>query len=190
MVDDNGNVVVDFGSGVGVLNFGGGVDPKTGRIRRAVVAHKRIDAEGKSVTWYWADGSVNVVSLARFSEAIQLAYALHGLSQKLGDSYASCDGLEDSKTAMLELLDQLEGGDWEKKREGGAKESGGLLARACAEVFGISIDEAKAVIEKLTPKEKKALEVDDKIAAAILKLKRASVGGGVDFGKLFGGSAE
>lgn len=186
MTDDNGNTVVDFGAPFGVVNFGGGVDPKTGRTRRRTVAQKWVDPGLKRVVWLWANGTRTEVRLETFAEDLQLAFALHGVSQKLGDSYASAEGLEEAQEAFDQLLDQLLGGSWEKPRAEG-KETGGMLARACAEAFECSIEKATAVVKGLNSKEKTAMELDPKVAPILARMRAERVKGEVkkDFGALF-----
>jgi hypothetical protein len=173
VADDNGNLVWKFGDLV--LNFGGGVGDG-GKRRRSVTAHKVVDTAGGTVTWYWADGLANTISLVQFDANLQRQFALHGISQKLGDCYASATSVREARESFDALVDQLNGGDWEKKREGGGNESGSMLVRAAAEAFGVTVAEAALVVKELTAKEKATLELDPAVAKVMMRLRQERAG--------------
>ena len=49
---------------------------------------KKIDVEAKTVTFTFEDDSTQVLELGNLTPEMQTQLALHGLSQKAGDSYA------------------------------------------------------------------------------------------------------
>lgn len=173
--DDLGNVVGTTADGV-VLNFGGGTRPD-GKRRPEVKAHKRIDLTLMRVSWFFANGAERTATLAEYASAIQAGFALHGVSQKLGDCYASADTAWDAVEAWDALNGQLLNGDWEKPtREGGGANDGGMLAQAIAKVLGCSVADAAATLKEMEPKERKALELEPDIAKELAAIRKAKSG--------------
>jgi hypothetical protein len=173
--DDLGNTVGTTVDGV-VLNFGGGTRPD-GKRRPEVKAHKRIDLTLMRVSWFFANGAVRSASLVDYKESIQHGFALHGISQKLGDCYASADTAWDAVAAWDALNGQLLGGDWEKPtREGSGASDGGMLAQAVAKVLGCSVADASATLKAMEPKERKALELEPDIAKELAAIRKEKSG--------------
>lgn len=172
--DDLGNVVGTTVDGV-VLNFGGGTRPD-GKRRPEVKAHKRVDLVLKRVSWFFATGDIRTAALDDYRESIQLGFALHGVSQKLGDCYASAVTAQEALESWDALNGQLIEGDWEKPtREGGAND-GGMLAQAVAKVLGCSVVDAAATLKAMEPKERKALELEPDIAKELAAIRKAKSG--------------
>lgn len=96
----------------------------------APFAKKRfIDGDGEKVsepgsdvaaiTFEFADFEDQIVVLADIPEGVRVALAWHGLSQKLGDSYANASKkpAEDCYDSFQATLERLLAGDWVKARE-------------------------------------------------------------------------
>lgn len=176
--DDLGNVVWDLGGGK-VLNFGGGRRPD-GRKRPEVKAHKIVDMIGRRVQWVFANGANAMVELDTFKEELQLAFALHGISQKFGDSYASATTVEEAQEAFDALYDQLRNGEWEKRREAGGKEKGEpLLVEALARLYQSTVEEVRPLVEAMKPAERRAMEADEEIARVILAIRAERTNSGI-----------
>lgn len=175
MRDDLGNLVIEFPN-TEVLCFGGGTTPG-GKRRPEVKAHKKIRLEDMSVTWYFANGLMRTAKLDTFNEGVQKAFALHGVSQKLGDCYASADDATEAMESWQALHMQLLEGSWEKPtREGGGASDGGMLAQAVAKVLGCSVADAAATLKAMEPKERKALELEPDIAKELAAIRKAKSG--------------
>lgn len=173
--DDLGNVVGTTVDGV-VLNFGGGLRPD-GKRKPEVKAHKRVDLVLKRVSWFFATGDIRTAALENYRESIQLGFALHGVSQKLGDCYASAVTAQEALESWDSLNGQLIGGDWEKPtREGSGASDGGMLAQAVAKVLGCSVADASATLKAMEPKERKALELEPDIAKELEAIRKAKSG--------------
>lgn len=175
--DDMGNVVWDLGNGK-VLNFGGGRRPD-GRKRPEVKAHKVVDMRARVVRWYFADGASATVGLDAFKEELQLAFALHGISQKFGDSYASATTVKEAREAFDDLYDQLQNGDWEKKREGGKAKEEPLLVEALARIYQSTVEAVRPLVEAMKPAERRAMEADGEVARVILAIRAERTGADV-----------
>ena len=112
---------------------------------------------------------------------IQRAALLHGLKQKLVDAAAISRDPTTGRTATIatkydavkEIFDRITGENpsWNKPRAGGAGGQGGLLARAIARYKNVTIEQAKAYLDRLTDAQKQALRVDPRIAAIINELR-------------------
>ncbi len=100
----------------------------------------RIDfANGKTVSLSSAD--LNVETL--------LTAGGHGISQKVGDSYASEKEVDDMHLAAEEMASRLRAGDWTKAREAGDSMNGAsIVIKAIVEATGKSVEFVKAYLQK------------------------------------------
>lgn len=119
---------------------------------------------------------VHTFDLSKVSPAILIRLALHGASQKIGDSYAGAkDSGEDpiayADAAVQETIKQLYEGRWTVTRTSSGAPRVSILVQAYAKVKGISIDEALEVIGGLEADEKTTLSKNKKIAAAIAGIR-------------------
>lgn len=176
-IDDLGNRVWTLGDGK-VLNFGGGRRPD-GRKRPEVKAHKVVDMAGRCVRWYFANGASATVELDSFNADLQLAFALHGISQKFGDSYASATTVTEARSAFDDLYDQLMNGDWEKRREGGKAKEEPLLVEALARIYNSPVEAVRPLVEAMKPAERRAMEADGEVARMILAIRAERTGADV-----------
>jgi hypothetical protein len=134
---------------------------------------KLVNLEEGTVTFSFEDGSSQVFDLSK-AENVLRNLALHGASQKIGDSYAGAgdesDPLAYAKAAVADMIGRLYSGDWRQAASGGAKRAS-LLVLAFAEASGRTVDEATEVVEGLGDDEKKALNAKPKIKAIIARIK-------------------
>jgi hypothetical protein len=119
---------------------------------------------------------VHTFDLSKVSEEILIRLALHGASQKIGDSYAGAkDSGEDpiayADAAVQETIKQLLEGKWAISRTGSGAPRTSMLAQALAAVKGMSLEEAIEAVGELSDDEKKVLQANKKIAAKIAGLK-------------------
>jgi hypothetical protein len=139
---------------------------------------KAVDIESGTVTFTFEDETSQTFELSR-AEAVVRHLALHGASQKIGDSYAGAGDEENplayAKAAVADLIARLYAGEWKQSGGGGAKAMP-VIVQAFAAVSGKSLEEAFEVYDCLTDDEKKALAKKPRIAAkvAAIKLERAA----------------
>lgn len=150
--------------------FANGPTSASGRIK---VAEKSYDEEDKTFSIVFADGATAEVKLESLPANIVTLLALHGLSQKLGDSYASVKGdVGEAKKKFEAVLNQLINGEWKKAREGG---EGGAkvteLAEAIARYKGADIEKANAVVAKASAEQQKQWKANPKIKALIAEIR-------------------
>jgi hypothetical protein len=150
--------------------FAAGPTSASGRIK---VARKDYDEEAKVFSIVFADGAKAEVALESLPSNIVTLLALHGLSQKLGDSYASVKGdVLAAKNKFEAVLKQLMAGEWKQAREGG--EGGSKvteLAEAIARFKSAPIEKANAVVAKATDEQVKAWRANAKIKAIIAEIR-------------------
>lgn len=129
------------------------------------------DKQGKytGVRWDFRNGQTRSILLEQVLPQFE-RLAVHGLSQKGGDSYASEKDVEDAVMAFDDTIDTLLKGEWSDQREGGF---GGIsvLAKAAMEHFSQSMEAVKAVLKTMTPKEKMQLRQADGIREIVQRLE-------------------
>jgi hypothetical protein len=139
-------------------------------------ATKTID--GNVVKLEFVDGTVVDFDLSSASDEIKTKLALHGASQKIGDSYAGAEDVETAIGAATRVRDDLIAGNWTAARAGGG---GGVrttllaeaLSRIASEQTGreVSVAEATEVIGEMSDEQKSALRKDSAVKAAIAAIK-------------------
>lgn len=152
-------------------SFANGPTSASGRIK---VADKDYDVETKTFSIVFADGDESEVALESLPAEIVSMLALHGLSQKLGDSYASVKGdVKEAKQRYEAVLRQLQAGEWKKAREGGGEGSAKVteLAQAIARFRNAPIEKANAAVAGASPEQKKAWQGNPNIKALIATIR-------------------
>lgn len=105
--------------------------------------------EPAGVSFAFPDGHVETIRLSDLPRDMVERLAVHGLSQKGGDSYASAGSEENPLGAAKEwlkaTLDDLRKGAWRVTTAGGFRAT--MLAKALARVTGQTIEAAQAVVD-------------------------------------------
>lgn len=128
----------------------------------AKVATKSID--GLVLTIRFENGAELRCDSNQLSEETKTRLMMHGLSQKVGDSYASSESLGEAVANAEGQWENLRNGEW------AARSGGGILAEALARVTGKDLAECIAAVRKLDDKNKKALMKDARILTAIAQI--------------------
>lgn len=134
-------------------------------------ASKVIDGNKLSIK-FEETGDAIETTLEEYSPDIRDRLALHGLSQKLGDSYA---GITDSKEAFEKVqavLGDLLKGEWTSRVAAGPRIT--QLVTALAAVTGEPIEKCQEVVENMGDKEKKDLRAHPHVKAKLAELKAAA----------------
>jgi hypothetical protein len=157
--EQNGNTFTD-----------GKPTPASGRIP---VAKKDYDVATGDLSVLFGDGTKREINLGDIPGHIVTQLAMHGLSQKLGDSYASVKGNIKKAVELFDAtLDQLKKGEWAKARgegEGGARVT--ELAEAIARFKNVPIEKAQQVVASATDENVKAWKASPKIKAVIAQIR-------------------
>ena len=144
------------------------------------MAKKTTNLENKTVLFDFDDGADPVpFELSKCSKAMIVQLALHGASQKTGDSYASakkvCADTDINPVAWSReqaegVVEQLYNDDWTVRVPGIAAVTD--LATALAEVIeGVTVDAAIARLAESDKDEKAALRKHPDIAAVLARIK-------------------
>ena len=123
-------------------------------------------------------------------QSLILQFAAHGAEQKLGDEIAGLKdpsgseaSIEDKVLTIDALMERLERGEFNVRREGNGMAGASVLIRALCELRGKSVAEVKAFLEPKTHAEKLALREVPAVKAIIQRLeaekasKRPSIDG-------------
>lgn len=146
----------------------------------AEYATKKTDVDAKSVTIEFGDESTLALALGQLQPSIVEQLALHGLGQKLVDSYSGAkkaveEGEATSKLAyakeqVARVIEQLVAGEWSARREAGGPRVT-LLAQAVARALGIEIASAVETLNEMSEAERKAVSKANKVVKAMAQIK-------------------
>lgn len=131
--------------------------------------------EGSVVSFKFGNGTTLTIDLADVPDETVQDLALHGTSQKIGDSYASAGGDYAFAIASAEkVIENLLAGVWGSVRASGdGKKSSGELATALAALQGKDVAEVAASLETATDEQKKTLRSHPAVKAKIAELRAA-----------------
>lgn len=140
---------------------------------KAKIASKAVTDTGVNITF--ADDSVEDTSLllSDLSDEIVQRLALHGLSQKLGDSYSGVKDVVMAAERVKAVISNLTSGNWNAVREGSGSARATDLATAVSKVLGIELSEAIAKLAEKSKEEKSAIRKNGKVARALLEIQAA-----------------
>jgi hypothetical protein len=122
------------------------------------------------VTLGFKEGQPLTVELKELGKDIIKHLALHGLSQKLGDSYSGETDIKVARTKAEGVAKRLRDGDWRAVREGGGGGRITDLAQALARVAGQEVEAATKVIENMDKDEKSELRAHHQIKVAMAEI--------------------
>ena len=145
---------------------------------------KAINTESKTVTFDFGDETFETFDLSGVSDEIVTQLALHGASQKIGDSYAGAkaacaetgiDPTDYARGQVQGVIGQLLAGDWTVRTPGGQTVTD--LANALSEAVGCPLEDAISRLADADADDKKALRAHPDIAAVLARIKseRAAV---------------
>ena len=123
------------------------------------------------------DGARAARALDGLSSDVITRLAVHGLSQKLGDSFANASKAENpsgwAKQRVADVIAQLEAGEWRVVSEAGPTVT--LLGRALARATGHTVEESMAVIrDKEESLDEDAYKAWTKAMRAGAKIRKAT----------------
>ena len=129
-------------------------------------AKKTVDAEQRTVTFEFPDGGRFVAELDKMNDYMRTRLALHGIAQKLGDTYAG--EVESPEAEVRGMFEELVAGEWSQRRPGEPRL--GLIIEALSRMEDVTIDEAKEFWDTLSDEEKKTLRGDATVKAEVAKI--------------------
>ena len=137
--------------------------------KRKSYARKEYDLEKGTLTFSFSDKSKRVIDLNSMPDAMKLQAQFHGFSQKIGDTAASVNNLDEYKSAIADEVAKLMTGDWKSPSKG----VGGLLGQAVINVLTREKKEFDtAKIKKVceTPEGRKGIKANPVFLAEFQKL--------------------
>jgi len=103
--------------------------------------------------------------------ALMLKFAAHGAEQKFGDEIAGVEDVEDCVLAIDTLMDRLESGEWNIKRDSQGMSGTSVLAKALIQMTGKTVAEIREFLGTKSHAEKSALRNNAKLAPIIAVLE-------------------
>lgn len=143
---------------------------ETGKVK---FASKEYDLDSGIFEVKFGNGERLEISLDELNPDTQRRSALHGIAQKVGDSYAGAKGdYAKAVEAARGVMEQLRRNEWQAARgEGEAKPRIGELAEAIALVKAIDLVRATGAVEKATDEKRKEWRAHPKVKAAIADIR-------------------
>ena len=134
---------------------------------------KEYDLDTGVVSFTFGNGEVVEVDVNQLPEQMRKQLMLHGVSQKVGDSFAGAKGnFMEGISAAKSVIEQLVAGIWRSARgEGEARPRLGELAEAIARIKGVEVAVAMAAVEKATDEQRKAWRGNAKVKATIAAIR-------------------
>lgn len=129
--------------------------------------------EDGSAEFKFGNGTVVSVNVNDFDEEIKFNLMMHGLMQKIGDSFAGAKGDYAIGVGSAEkVIAQLQAGQWTASRASGeAKPKTGELVTALANLKGLEPEVVAVAVEKATDEQRKAWRKHPAIAAEIARMR-------------------
>lgn len=139
---------------------------------RQALVRKTIDTASGAVIWSNAKtgDEIDRQSLQDLSEEMKTRLALHGLSQRGGDSYASASNISEVQEALSKTLTSIRAGTWSNARSAGGS-AVPLIVRALAKALGIEESKAQEIYAEMPTGEQRILRKIPEIAAVLEELR-------------------
>ena len=148
------------------------------KVKKVPKATKTVNDETRSVVIAFSNGESITQGLDTPPKDIQNRLALHGLSQKLGDSYASIKDVGDSVEACRTIQERLNLGDWVKAREGAGPRPtmvvDAVVAALIADGQDVSDDRKAKIVKVLADKDERKAALADPVIKAQYETIRAA----------------
>jgi erythromycin esterase-like protein len=128
--------------------------------------------QARTVIFTLGNGSKLTACLDSYSAEMIERLAVHGLSQKIGDSASGFAKERDFLGAfgsMQQVEDNLKQGLWASRSGGGTSD----LVAAIAKIKGVSLEDAQAAVDKATEEQVATLKKHPAIKEAIAKIQAA-----------------
>jgi len=133
------------------------------------IAKKTVNQETGVVEFKFSNDNVLSIDVGTLSPEVTRRLALHGLSQKIGDSYAGAESVEDAYEVASEVAVMLRDGKWTERTAGEPRTS--ALSEALAKVAGQTIEASKAVVDAMNDEQRKALRNHPQVKVAMAEIR-------------------
>lgn len=138
----------------------------------AVAKAKKVPREDSNgIDFNFTHGEVLECTIENLSPEIQRHLMIHGLSQKVGDSYAGVDTPEECFEVASDMYRRLTEGDWKQVRAASSTPRTSQLLEAIVRVTGRSTEEVQIMLDSKSDDEKKAIRKNAQVGAAIAQIQ-------------------
>ena len=155
--------------------------------KKKLIKDSVITAEGVVVRLDFRNGETRSFTIP--SDLLH-QFAAHGAEQKLGDAIAGYkdEEIDDAILDVDSLIERLNKGEWNVKREGGGMAGTSVLLKALVEYSGKSVEQIKTFLKDKNMAEKQALRNSAKLKPIVerLEAEKANKGAKVDTDALLG----
>lgn len=133
---------------------------------------KEYDLDTSKVSFTFGNGEKLEIDANGLSPEMQKQLMLHGISQKVGDSFAGvkgnyAEGVQNAK----DTIEQLQAGVWKAARDDDARPRLAELAEAIARIKDVPVEAATAAVEKGSEEQRKAWRSNAKVKATIAQIR-------------------
>lgn len=133
---------------------------------------KEYDVDSGIAYFTFGNGTKLELDSNSLNEEMRKQLMLHGISQKVGDSFAGvkgnyAEGIQNAK----DVIEQLLAGEWKAGRDDSARPRLAELAAAIARIKNVELDKATAAVEKATDEQRKSWRSNAKVKAVIAQLR-------------------
>ena len=140
--------------------------------RKVRFCNKEYDMDTGIVEFQFGNGKTLEIDSGAIPEETKKQLMLHGISQKVGDSFAGVKGnyAEGVQNAQ-DTIDQLLAGVWKSDREGDAKPRLAELAEAIARIKSVDLEKATKAVEAADEKMRKEWRSNLQVKSMIATLR-------------------
>lgn len=137
----------------------------------ATVKKATVTNSGSILSWAFAHGEELIIDAAELANNIKESLLVHGLRQKISDSYAGCTTPQEAMEAARSVAEALSKGEWSSRGtgEGGSRVT--QLAKALSMVTGQPLEAAVEVVSNMSDENKKNLGANAQIKLAIATIQ-------------------
>lgn len=133
---------------------------------------KEYDLDTGNVEFTFGNGKVLTIDSNAIPEETRKQLMLHGISQKVGDSFAGVKGnFAEGVQNAEEVIAQLLNGVWKADRDGDAKPRLAELAEAIARIKSVPLEAATKAVEAGTDDQRKDWRANAKVKATIAQIR-------------------
>lgn len=113
--------------------------------KRNSLCKKTVDLENGTVSFWFTDSDTVTFNIGDLDDAGLKRAALHGISQKGGDSYAGVKTVKEAQENLVKTLAAVEKGDWSTRAPGEPRTA--VLVESLARAAGKTLEQAQKVID-------------------------------------------
>lgn len=157
--------------------------------KRKMVKSTTIDADNMTITtrFDFRNGEFRTFTLGADSPLLA-RFAAHGIEQKIGDEAAGTESVDDMVLDIEDVIDRLNKGEWNVRREGGGNQGASVLLQALVELYKDSpspksAEQIREFLKTKSQAEKVAMRANPKLKPIIDRIeaeKAAKSGAKVD----------